>query len=681
MKKLIILFIVMMLCLQVFSGTVVYAYDYQPRLETTNSIDIPVIKAGESRTLTFNILNNSGNQALNCVISVKMADESKAPLVLENFDLRQNIKSILGYKDAEVSFDLKILDSAPAGLYTMKLNLEYENAFGNVTSTSETFYIRVVNENTSPRLIVNDILINSDSGSKTVDLTLRVLNSGKNSANNIKFTLLGLKTGGFTAYNSTDIKYVDKIDGQKSTDITYKLLLPVSGAAGNNDLSLKMEYSDEFGTSYTETNQIFIPENLTKNIAPDISLENITYPKNELSANEEFEIGFDIKNNGEAAAKKIMVSLAPDQATEIVSKTMNPVYIDSVDINKSRHVTFKLFATDKAATRNYPIALNVEYEDGYGVKYKAVQYVGVFVRAREEKKEEEQIKTVPKIIVDKYSIEPSSVNAGEDFTLKLSFLNTSKIADTANIKVTVTSDDGTFTPTNSGNTFYIERIPVKSNVERELLLHVKPDAEQKSYMLSVNFEYEDDKGNQYTSKETISVRVLQNPRLVTGELSLPPEAYAGQPVSLYIDFYNMGKSTLYNLMVKAEGEFDGQNLSYYVGNFESGRTDFFDVSIIPTAPGQLTGNIVFSFEDANGKTNEIRKEFTLNVMEMTPIGPAFDENGMPIDNEGMPGANPAAPKSMLVYVIPAVAVIVIAAVVFIVLRKRHIRRKEMTLDE
>ena len=213
-------------------------------------------------------------------------------------------------------------------------------------------------------------------------------------------------------------------------------------------------------------------------------------------------------------------------------------------------------------------------------------------------------------------------------------------------------------------------------------MHVKPDAEQKSYILTVNFEYEDDKGNPYTSKETISVRVLQNPRLVTGEISLMPEAFVKQPFSVYIDFYNMGKSTLFNMMVKAEGDFQGQNLSYYVGNFESGRTDAFDTSITPTAPGNLKGNIVFSFEDANGKITEIRKEFSVNVMDIQQE-PMLDENGMPLDKGmgmGMPGAVPVQNKNILVYIIPAV-VIIAAIVTFILLRKRHVRRKEMSLDE
>jgi hypothetical protein len=340
-------------------------------------------------------------------------------------------------------------------------------------------------------------------------------------------------------------------------------------------------------------------------------------------------------------------------------------------------VTYTLFASDDAATKNYPLSLNVEYEDAFGNRFNATQYTGVFV-------ENDAGRTVPRIIIDNYTIDPFPVNAGDEFSLKMSFLNTNKTVDVHNIKVTVISEDGTFTPTDSGNTFYVESIPRNQSVERELVLQAKLDAEQKSYMLSVNFEYEDEKGNPYTAKETISVRVLQSPRLVTSDVSMMPETFVGQPVSVYLDFYNMGKSTLYNLMVSVEGDFEGQGLSYYVGNFEPGRTDYFDATFTPMTPGLQKGSILFAFEDANGKTTEIRKEFEINVMEMMFPEPGFEEPGMfpGVDMPGgpdMPGGQPKV--SIWIYIGIGGVVLIAAVVVIVVLRKRAIRRKELSLDE
>jgi len=648
---------------------------YVPKLSNVNSASIPVITAGSSYKLKYSIKNESDYYAKDVNISLTMVDESKAPLVFSNFVLKKYVEKIPADSTENITFDINVLKTAPEGVYALKLNYDFKNAYGDPFSTSETVYIRIENNNVAPRLTVENVsLKQSEDKSDVVLLELKVRNLGTLTAEDVKVTLGGLKSGGFTTYNSTDVKFAGNISGNGSKTVSYQLLMPTSGAAASNELSAKIEYKDPAGTAYTETNQIFIPAGGEEGVRPDIAFEKIVSPQAALSPKADFSISFDLKNNGGAKAKNIKVSLTTEAG--IITKSMNPVYVSSLDAKAAKNISFKLFAADDAATKNYPVALNVEYEDIFGVKYNATQYVGVFV-------ENSTGKTVPRIIIENYSMDPFPVNAGDDFNLKMSFLNTSKTVDVSNIKVTVTSADGVFTPAETGNTFFIERIASGQNVERELLLNVKPDAEQKSYMLTVDFEYEDDKGNPYTAKETMSVRVLQSPRLVTGQLNMMTETFVGQPVSIYVDFYNMGKSTLYNLMVSVEGDFQGQNLSYYVGNFESGRTDFFDAAITPMSAGTQTGSILFSFEDANGKPVEVRKEFTINVMEMMQEGPMLDENGMPINPDmGMPGMPGGVPRiGVWVYIVIGVVVLGIGAVVFIILRKRHVRRKEMSLDE
>lgn len=649
-----------------------------PRIITTNANKIISVKAGESQSINYNIQNDSNSSAYSVMVTMKMADEEKAPLVFEDVVQRTFMDRIDSNSNKDVTFDVRALKTAPAGIYAMKLSYEYKNAFGNAFNSSETVYIKIVNDSTEPTLTVSNINA-VKTGDTVMDLKLEISNIGSLPAKNIKLSLLGLKSGGYTSSNGTDVKYVSKIDGNSSVSISYKLNIPDDEAAAGNDLSLKMEYSNESGTAYTETNQIFIPlgEKKSKNLTIDIN--NLSASAKSVGPNEDFNVSMTLKNNGNMAAKKIKITL--DTGTSIVSRTMNPAYLDKLDAGASSEVSFTLFALEDAATKNYPLAVNVEYEDENGNKQNASQYLGIYVENNSTT--EEASKTVPRIIVSNYSLDPISVSAGETFKLSMTFLNTSRKEDVSNIKVTVKSDDGTFTPAGTGNTFFIESIGTKASVDRELSMTVKPDAEQKSYPITVSFEYEDSKGNPYNSSETISVSVIQNPRLVIGDLNLAGEAYVGQPYYVYVDYYNMGKSTLYNLMIKAEGNFDGQDLSYYVGNFAPGSMDSFDAQIIPNAEGEMNGSIVFSFEDANGKPIEIRKDFTANVINMTMTDPnmQLDENGMPIGmNEGMmpEGQNK---KNIWFYIVPAAVLVVVIILLTIILRKRHARRKEMTLDE
>ena len=435
---------------------------YVPRL-VVDAGEMPVINAGSTYRLKYKIDNKSGHQAKNIDLSLKLLDEAKAPLVLENYyDMDRYISGINGNDSAEVVFEVKIGNLAPEGIYPLKLSMRYENAFGNQFTSEETVYIRVANNNRSPIITVEGINVKkSGAASDVITLELKLKNLGNLRADDVKVTLGGLKSGGFTAYNSTDVKFIDRIYGSSSATVSYELLPPASGAAGSNELTVSFEYKDSAGSKYNEQYKIFVPAEEGEGARPNLAFSQISAPRGALTAGQEFNVSFDLKNNGGASARNVKVTLNTE--TGIVVRSMNPVYFDWIEGNKSQKVAFTLYTADDAATKNYPISMNVEYEDAFGNKFTATQYIGVFV-------ENDAGKTVPRIIIDNYTIDPFPVSAGGEFSLKMSFLNTNKTVDVSNIKVTVTSEDGTFTPTESGNTFYIENIPRTQNVERELVL-------------------------------------------------------------------------------------------------------------------------------------------------------------------------------------------------------------------
>lgn len=649
---------------------------YIPKLNISNTATVPVLAAGRQAVLTYPIKNSGSYAARTVVISLEPEDKTKAPFLFDKLSLTQTIDTINPNETKNAVFDFTVLSTAPEGIYTMKLSYSFQNPFGDNFSSTGTAYIKIQNDNSTPRLSVESVTTNPfpvGPGEK-LDVAVNLRNMGSLAAKGVKVTLKGLKSDGFITNNSTDVKYLGTIGGGSGSMASYSLLASSGISGGTHELMVKLEYKDEMGNSYTEENQIFLTVRRT-GTGKGLSIGNIQYPQNSIAPNKDFKIAFDLVNSGNDTIDNIKVSLTYDKA--IVSKSLSTLMIDSLEKGQSRNLEFIMVATGEALTGNYPIAINVEYEDTRGstpVKTTISQYVGVFV-------ENGGGKSVPRIIIDKYSFDPGDVKAGAEFTLNMSFLNTNRAEVVSNIKVTVVSDDGTFTPVNSGNTFFIEKIGSKRNAERSILFRAKPDADNKPYIVSVNFEYEDSKGNPYSTKETISVPVQQNPRLVTGQLNLPPEAMVGQPVPVFVDFYNMGKVTLYNLMVKAEGDFQAQNASYYVGNFEPGRSDSFEAQIVPNAAGSLKGNVVFAFEDASGKQIEIKKEFTLNVMEMQqqPM-PGEEMPGMGPD--GKPIGRPGAAKGFNpLYVIIPGAVLAVGAAMFIILRRKHIRRKEMSLDE
>ena len=95
----------------------------------------------------------------------------------------------------------------------------------------------------------------------------------------------------------------------------------------------------------------------------------------------------------------------------------------------------------------------------------------------------------------------------------------------------------------------------------------------------------------------------------TGEVVLG-EAEVGVPLSLDIDFFNIGKDVLSTFMVTTEGKgFTTESPRYFIGNFTPGQSDHYNTMIIPEEAGELKGEIVFTFEDSAG--NEHRETVPL----------------------------------------------------------------------
>ena len=130
-------------------------------------------------------------------------------------------------------------------------------------------------------------------------------------------------------------------------------------------------------------------------------------------------------------------------------------------------------------------------------------------------------------------------------------MNTHKQKEVKNIKMFLTLAEETssetkksgniFTPVNSSNTFYFDSIRPKGTVNKALRLYVVPEAQPKTYTLTVNFEYEDAKGAEYTATELLGINVKQMTELQIDDFSIPEQVEQGMPVTVGFSYYNTGK--------------------------------------------------------------------------------------------------------------------------------------------
>ena len=594
-------------------------------------------EAGRSTYLPITVKNTSNNYAEDITVTAEI--DGASPLNLDGSGY-ESISRLASGRSKDIDLRISIDKYAESKTYPVKINFQFYNRYDIPFTSSETIYVKVENKNTKPLVSISKVDVNPKVSvpRKPTSIGFELKNNGTLDAKDIKVSLGGISNDTFTLSSGFNSKYIEKIPGGKSSNVDFEITPSDKIAGGSHGLDIILSYKDGTNQVYEDSNKFFINVASNKGKKSNLIIENLIYPESAVGQNKDVTIGFSLKNIGMIDAKNIKVSVESSDQNGVVPKTVSVKKINSISPDKSEKLNFVFLTTKDAETRNYPINITVEYEDDLseGEKQTLTQYVGVYVV-----KPGEEIKTVPKLIIDKYSFEPALVKAGETFDMNLSFFNTNKEKAVRNIKIFLTAEEKTdsdsnsgggnvFTPVGSSNTFYIDSIPPKGRVEKNITMATVPDAKAKTYTIIANFEYEDSKGEQYTATELIGIPVVQQSKLEIGELNIPPEAFAGEPIPISVEFYNTGKVTLYNMMVKLEGDFQTENGSYYIGNFDAGGSEYFEGMVIPSEPGEVTGNLVFTYEDSTGENIEIKKDFTLNVSEPMPMD-EFPENGPPME--------------------------------------------------
>ncbi len=635
-------------------------------------------EAGKLMEVVLTIKNNSTHYAKDIYVTPIIDDIQGLPFILENQTTRAAVEDLTAGKTVDLKFNIRVKDAAIADVYAVKFKLDYVNAFGNSFTTTEAIYIGIKNNNTVPTISISNIFLQPETleaGDET-KLMIRLKNQGTLPAKELRLTLEGLESKGFTIVNGTNTAYHNELRGRGESNFVFDLHASDQMTKGNHSLTLKASYTDQQNKSYNEEFTFFIPVGGVTEGKGDIRLGEVQGPSGELSINDTFAISFDVENAGTADISNVKVRV--DGGERILPRSQNLQMIHSLAAGAKKNMAFSFYVDSEAKAQNHPILIEVEYdayEYGNVVTKKITQYYGVFVSGAGGKA------GTPKIIIDKYELEPNIVQAGDTFDIAVSFLNTNKLKSVNNIKIYLTVNETTnesgsaFTPVNSSNTFFIDTISPGNRVEKTLSLYTIPDAKPKTYTVTVNFEYEDNEGNEYKATELIGIPVVQQSRLEVNDFTLPPEVPLGNPLQIFLEYYNMGKVTLNNLVIKLEGNFETQSRSYFVGKFESGSSEYYEAMIFPNEVGKMEGTIVFSYEDPAGETIELRKPFEVNVIEMM--------NQFPGDGMDFPIETP--PQSLVKRILTSkllwAAVIMAAAAGGYIIRKKMKKRKELEEDE
>ena len=323
-------------------------------------------------------------------------------------------------------------------------------------------------------------------------LTFDLWNVGTLDAKNVT---IDLDPGdNFFVLDSVTKKYLFEHKGLNEREITYNLKAKDELEPGAYPITVLLDHEDEKGVKYP----VYVMvegEGQKENV--DIITENIKTPQEAVLTEQPFTVAFDIRNIGSTEAKDVKITV--ESGDKILPQSLNVLTIPGLKPGESIPVSFSFLATKDCESKAYPIKAVIEYKNG-DEQVKKEQYMGVLVEAE---KEETTLNTVPKIIISEYSSDPGMVKAGENFTLNMTFLNTSKLKAVQNMKITLvvneTSEEtggSVFTPVQSSNTFYIDKLEPGETSEKQMVMYTIPDAKAKTYVVKAIFEYEYEENGQ-----------------------------------------------------------------------------------------------------------------------------------------------------------------------------------------
>lgn len=227
-----------------------------------------------------------------------------------------------------------------------------------------------------------------------------------------------------------------------------------------------------------------------------------------------------------------------------------------------------------------------------------------------------------RLIVQEYTVEGGAVDAGGQATLRLKVRNTNAYAAAGNIVFFVEDPSGALIPQGPSGV-YVREIGRGEETWIEFVLEAAADATPGYVKMTLHAEYETAEGAQESMQADVYVNVSQEVRLEHGAATLPVKSTEGDNLAFAMEFLNMGKGTIYNVLMAFDVPGLNGGSAVLVGNIEPGESKTGRANLQVSAPdgryGKTSGTLTVSWEDASGQRWEKEIELSTQIMEKKAI--------------------------------------------------------------
>lgn len=518
-------------------------------------------------------------------------------------------------------------------------------------------------------IISNDRWMPEFKAGEKGTLSIPLENTSSTPAKNLEVSLgvTDLDKFPFLTNKMSFTRHISELTGDSL--VSFDVTVPINVKPGTYTIPVNISYSSNYGGGGSTSANIYV-KIINDYQQPILKVIDVSFEegKEKLDAGQNHSLNLKIRNESDWNLKNIELCLSGFSPNGInLDKWTDTQNLRSLTARETRSVLYKIHIDPEMKSGTYPLDLAMKYKDEYDREYTGEAKVYIPVAGKDEPNDE----LIPRIIIDNYDFGGSHVQAGQVFALTLSLHNTSAVQDVKNVKVSLSSQEQVFSPVGSSNSFYIAVIKAQGRYEKTLRFQPKFTAEAQTYSMTADIDYQGQK-EKYNEKEIISIPVIQKIQIQTGNLVISGEAGQDNPVGVSLDYFNTGKGIIRNLRISTEGDFEVRDGDVFIGNLESGKSDYYDVTIIPHKNGQLKGKVIFTYEDDIGQPFQVDRSFDLAVKEQP-------EPDLPVMPDKEDDQKSSFWKKWMIA--PGIVVLAAVAAFVAVKRKRRKAQEEVDFDE
>lgn len=544
-----------------------------------------------------------------------------------------------------LKFSVYIPLSAKKGTYDdIPITFTTTNSFNDYESVTLEQVSKLTFIVEEQRKLPEFVLTSADVPEETRDgddvrISLAFKNKGELTAKNVSVSIEGYEST-FLVDGSQPIVNVGDVRSGDSAYVDFDFVGARNLPTALLQLTAIVNFENEDGSEAKPQNfkislqTISKDEKLSGNSRPLIQVTNVDYPRYTVAGGQSFDIVYTFTNTGEINAKNLVVDIKGySEAGFKPSKAYDKVRIPSLKVGKSKKVKIHLTAMDNIQEGMKPILAEYSYyaEDDNALVGQITDSINTYIDTKSGLQGDLN-NSVPRLMIAKYNTGEEKIMAGKIFNFSFDVLNSHSSVSADNIKVTVSSADGTFSIVEGSASFYISSLKAGEIKNLTIPLKVKGDIATNGYDVNLKFEYEytkkDIKENALTKQtteltEALKLQVFSNDRPMLTNIRVgdgePPKHM--ESTNMTFDFNNMGKSPLYNVTAKVTGDFAPMNEVLIIGNVNAGEGKSWSMEVTPQTEGMGNGVLTISYEDGNGNVTSYDTNFSSEVMSAEPIMP------------------------------------------------------------